>query len=968
MPLPPAQFAGYLERDGAPEVCTSRDHGRYVEQAGATELPDSELSQDVSTKPGSSDRFEGASENASIFSNISDDPKERIRYWRLVEERESTPQVHALLLKPAQSPDWWAGLSTTIELDEDFQAHALKVAEEYRQSVERRRLAPEEVVEFKIPAFICSAEKAGMIIEQVRGMQGVEPKAFPLFFKSGRGGRTQYRFVCELPCEISPQARAEIAQEFCRYLGALEQRPGPNGDQETVGMMYTGVVHAPDAHNDHRNFHLHVIAHDRPAKLVELEDGSREWDFACRVEYVTPRRQRRSRYRHPVINKVRSVNSKDFIPTLRKKFADIVNGVLQKHGIARRFDPRSYEEMGIGRTPTRHLGTEAAALESVGIPTTVGQSNAIIIWSDAERSIEEQIARFEEKAKREQDSFQGFGFSAALVDENGPETSRFFSLLGRREILIETTAASRLALLIFDLHEAKAKSCAARTLRTCQAYLAAIDTGDADPSTKARLNQIEARSVAAQSHLTAIDAALASHRVTLMRVAEKLATDEEELRRITRELWSAVPGLQAIVKHGAPLRRTAEQRPAHKIEGDASNIEASTGSAPVEPPRAAETFVSGPEMPGCGALPTIDARPITEPTIKPIQQALKVNDLPLSDMARNAEESRHSASGVGAGSQPAMVSSKGSEAMDRERPEALETSNLEESSSPANEGSELADHVGNLDGPRPEAPEISERPDAQDQQVSTQKAEAVERPQPVATCSPKVTAPEAVDRQNKTRRQPSVDACGAPKNAAARRGAESEIPDPVSTRSGSVGAVSDRPADTKVRAKIERQGSPKNLPGASPSMASKQTPGWRQVIERIEKERLTIRCSTKRKLHWVRGLSETERKIVSARPIAARTQAQLRRLFAIQEKEISGVIEWLEMHGSDREMLKLSNGEVALGAQVPEEIQSLFYGRIRHPKIRRFVRTEHQRRVEEEEAEEQNVIARLYADRQGYSR
>src|SRR3546814_18954759 len=76
-----------------------------------------------------------------------------------------------------------------------------------------------------------------------------------------------------------------------------------------------------------------------------------------------------------------------FIPSLRRKFASITNTVLQARGIHRRLDPRKYTEMGIDRTPTDHLGTKAAALEAIGVPTAVGQLNAMANWSDAERAI-----------------------------------------------------------------------------------------------------------------------------------------------------------------------------------------------------------------------------------------------------------------------------------------------------------------------------------------------------------------------------------------------------------------------------------------------------------------------------------------------------------------------------------------------------------------------------------------------------
>src|SRR3546814_18668078 len=93
----------------------------------------------------------------------------------------------------------------------------------------------------------------------------------PFEFKSGRGGSVQFRLVAELPYELTPEDRALIVQNFCDHLGGPETRDGADGGQQSVGMMYTAVIHAPDAHNDLRNYHLHIVAPDRQAKsLSEL--------------------------------------------------------------------------------------------------------------------------------------------------------------------------------------------------------------------------------------------------------------------------------------------------------------------------------------------------------------------------------------------------------------------------------------------------------------------------------------------------------------------------------------------------------------------------------------------------------------------------------------------------------------------------------------------------------------------------
>src|SRR3546814_4199080 len=126
-----------------------------------------------------------------------------------------------------------------------------------------------------------------------------------------------------------------------------------------------------------------LVAHDRPAKFLS-EFG--QWDFEVEERYNHKGEDRiRWPHRQNKIGQVSQGSKKtgvensgiDFIPSLRRKFASITNTVLQARGIHRRLDPRKYTEMGIDRTPTDHLGTKAAALEAIGVPTAVGQLNEI---------------------------------------------------------------------------------------------------------------------------------------------------------------------------------------------------------------------------------------------------------------------------------------------------------------------------------------------------------------------------------------------------------------------------------------------------------------------------------------------------------------------------------------------------------------------------------------------------------------
>ena len=156
-----------------------------------------------------------------------------------------------------------------------------------------------------------------------------------------RDGRIQSRIVAELPYEreIGPEGRRRILE-------------GLGKEFDAMGLPWMGAVHRPDAHSDRRNYHLHLIYHDRPA--YEQPDSSLRFSaIKCPL----------CRYR-------------DFIPDLRKRYAALVNEEFEQAGLDRRWDPRRYDQMGIAKQPGEHLGVKAAALERKGIAAHIGSRNA----------------------------------------------------------------------------------------------------------------------------------------------------------------------------------------------------------------------------------------------------------------------------------------------------------------------------------------------------------------------------------------------------------------------------------------------------------------------------------------------------------------------------------------------------------------------------------------------------------------
>jgi hypothetical protein len=173
----------------------------------------------------------------------------------------------------------------------------------------------------------------------------------------GKRGRVQCRIILELPHEADQPTRFRIARDFARI---FEER----------GLPYWCALHAPSGHNDARNWHLHIAYHDRPARRTP--DG--RWDFEIEETYRTSTRARRTHHPHRQV-KDRGAQGKEWVLTLRRRYADVANFHLAAAGIDKRYDPRPYRESGVLKQATRHLGTRSAIVETYGVETRRGTEN-----------------------------------------------------------------------------------------------------------------------------------------------------------------------------------------------------------------------------------------------------------------------------------------------------------------------------------------------------------------------------------------------------------------------------------------------------------------------------------------------------------------------------------------------------------------------------------------------------------------
>lgn len=642
----------YIERDGAAEHSLGAKHAAYVERPNVIENSAAPFGQDANlaaingTLTTDEAQLLGLPDTPlegipSVFSNISDDAFERQEFWRAVERTERTPRAHQIYLDPEVSPRWWAALPTATYIDQSFREHALLVAEMHRQWFAKPAPSTGQKSPFKAPPFAVGTERAGELIQQAMGMPGYDRSMPPVMFQSGRGGRVQMRLVAELPHELTAEDRALIVQNFCDKLGSLEERKDPDGTVRKIGMMYTAVIHAPDPHNDKRNYHLHVVAHDRPARYLDDRD---QWDFEVQEVFQHKREDRiRFPFRQNKIGEIaRSGNGaqyessgKNFIPSLRREFAKITNSVLAARGVERRYDHRSYEEMGIDRTPTDHLGTKAAALEAIGVPTAVGKINAIAIWNDAERAISRQAKQTRKQYEAAQ---KGYIEALAQVVKLGPQTTHvpnLRSLIARHSETIKSLAEDREALMTFDLMEAKAKSRAKRTIQTCEQYLADIKNGNADGSTRILKPIIKQRLLEAQNHIAKIDRDLMPHRDILKTAADRIVSLERRVNLVDEQIKTAVETALTSLHARAEAEALASQTeaPAEVKTPAVKVVTEPQAAATISPPQPAlKPLTSEPiEMP-------LEAKQTDEDGVELINASVPLKDVGAENVTAIAQD------------------------------------------------------------------------------------------------------------------------------------------------------------------------------------------------------------------------------------------------------------------------------------------------------------------------------------------
>ena len=184
----------------------------------------------------------------------------------------------------------------------------------------------------------------------------------------------------ELPRELNEQDRIKLISEF------IEE------NFTSKGMIADCSIHNPMASDHEEQPHAHILL-----TLREM-DSEGKWKPKCRKEYILDEngekiKLKSGNYKSRKVN-LNDWNEPDKAKEWRENFSKKANEYLARNNIAKRIDPRTFEEQGREELPQIHLGTSSYQMEKKGIQTERGNQNRKIIALNLEfRKLKEELSK-----------------------------------------------------------------------------------------------------------------------------------------------------------------------------------------------------------------------------------------------------------------------------------------------------------------------------------------------------------------------------------------------------------------------------------------------------------------------------------------------------------------------------------------------------------------------------------------------
>lgn len=183
-----------------------------------------------------------------------------------------------------------------------------------------------------------------------------------------------------LPRELNEEDRIKLISEF------IEE------NFTSKGMIADCNIHNPLASDNEEQPHAHILL-----TLREI-DSEGKWKPKCRKEYILDEngekiKLKSGNYKSRKVN-LNDWNEPDKAKEWRENFSKKANEYLEKNGIVKRIDPRTFEDQGREELPQIHLGTASYQMEKKGIKTERGNHNRKIIAFNLEfKKLKEELSK-----------------------------------------------------------------------------------------------------------------------------------------------------------------------------------------------------------------------------------------------------------------------------------------------------------------------------------------------------------------------------------------------------------------------------------------------------------------------------------------------------------------------------------------------------------------------------------------------
>ncbi|MBS7671541.1 MobA/MobL family protein [Croceicoccus gelatinilyticus] len=515
---------------------------------------------------------------AVLFSNISENAAERRDFWKLVEQNESDPSDDKMQLLLKGNEEFWLKVAADDDCPKKLkQAIAAAKPDEItvvrtrdnqlvREIMKRHGWKPRE----KRKANETDEERAAREEREAASSFGAR-------FEDGRGGRVQFRIVGELPYEVDHEARVRILKGFTEEF-------------ERRNLPFIAVMHAPDHTNDDRNWHFHLVYHDRPAKrfTAQPEDHLQEpnekagpkkqrqheiaeqaindpairqhvgqWDFTVPWTYRKPNRHMMKT--NPFEQqKDREVTRASFIPTLRRQLANLTNNELAAAGVARRLDPRRYDQMGIEKEADEHLGTQASRFESLGVPTEKGLRNELNQWAYVQSNLEEKKLAAENRIDKQ---LKRWNIQMDAVEPTEQQRAEVEREMVRWEQAARIAAEHRAIADNIEQHYERLKSRALKVKKVAEKHVTAIEEKRATRRQSANLDRYRAKLEEANIHLVGLEILMAQE-IAQIANSQAAAKRHEDKAQVSSDVITTI--LKTGAEQRAEFERTYVPKPANE--------------------------------------------------------------------------------------------------------------------------------------------------------------------------------------------------------------------------------------------------------------------------------------------------------------------------------------------------------------------------------------------------------------------